>query len=156
VGKLTVIERRPKAPVQYTPELADEICAVMSEASVSVAKLCRANPHWPSWQTIYQWRHDHAEFHKAYELARQQQGEMLAYEILEIGDDDSGDTKIITNNAGKEVAVMDREYVQRSQIRCENRKWLAAHVCPAMFGNKLDLNARTGFQRHEDYLDQLD
>ena len=60
------------------------------------------------------------------------QAEILAEEILQIADDASGDIKY--DKDGNES--LNGEFVARSRLRIDTRKWLAAKLLPKAYGDK--------------------
>jgi hypothetical protein len=58
-------------------------------------------------------------------------------EILEISDETSNDT--LTIQKGKQVIeVENREWVNRSRLRVDSRKWIASKLFPKQFGDKVE------------------
>lgn len=119
-------------PSIYTEELADEICAKLASQSRGIQHLCRTIDHFPSEDTIYEWRRTKPIFSEKYDKAKADQVMYLVDEIVEIADDVSND-KVINDN-GKEVC--NNEAVNRSRLRVETRKWIAARLAPKIYGQK--------------------
>jgi hypothetical protein len=120
---------RPQFP--YNEELANEICGTIASSSVGLATLCGNNPHWPSRDTIYQWRENNPSFSDKYARAKIYQGEFLADEIIEIADDTSRDTMV--NEEG--ITVFNNTAVARDRLRIDSRKWDASKLAPKIFGS---------------------
>lgn len=112
--------------------LAQEICDEVATSTDSLAKIIQRNPHFPSEQTIRRWRLKLPDFGNMYARAKQLQAELLAEETLEIADDISGD--IYTDKDGNERC--DNEFVQRSRVRIDTRKWIACKLAPRLYGEK--------------------
>ncbi|MCE0723987.1 hypothetical protein [Legionella resiliens] len=121
---------RPK--IDYNPELAKEICYVVSCSSKGIKQLCKLNKHWPSHDTIYHWLTMKNEFSDLYARAKRHQIEVIIDEILDIADDTSND--IIINEDGR--VTINHEHINRSKLRIDTRKWLAAKLCSRLYGNK--------------------
>ncbi len=117
----------------YTPELAKEICYAVSCSSHGIKKLCKLNKHWPSHDTIYRWLAMKKEFSDLYARAKRLQIEVIIDEILEIADDTSNDS-VINGEDGK--LTIDHEHINRSRLKIDTRKWLAAKLCPRLYGDK--------------------
>jgi hypothetical protein len=66
------------------------------------------------------------------------QAELLTDETIDIADDTTGDTEIIFKD-GKQVKVENKEWVNRSRLRIDARKWLAAKLHPKKYGDKVDV-----------------
>ena len=126
---------------EYTEKLGREICRAISSSSKGLEVLCKENSHWPCADTIYNWLSERADFSEIYVRAKRQQVDVLISEILQIADDSSRDT--ITDEHGKER--YNGEWVGRSRLRIDTRKWLASKLVPRLYGDrvqveKVDLN----------------
>jgi hypothetical protein len=152
-GKLTVIE--PRRPVAYSEAVGRAVCEAIASTPRGIDYLCATHEGFPSPRSIDNWLVEHIEFRKAYEVAKLRQADLLFDQCLEIADDSSGDTKTIKRNDGREVEVMDREWVARSDLRVRTRLQMAGKLNPKKYGPKLDIDANLGVIRHEDFLDQL-
>lgn len=71
-----------------------------------------------------------------YTRAKQTGLEVWADEIVTISDDASGDRATRTNAAGDEYETLDTEFVARSKLRVESRKWLLAKLAPRKYGER--------------------
>ena len=120
-------------PTDYTSELAVEICQAIACSSQGLRKLCQQHEHWPCPDTVYSWLMKHTEFSEQYAIAKQVQVEVLVDEILEIADDVTKDT--IVNDKGK--AVCNSEWINRSRLRVDSRKWIASKLVPKVYGERL-------------------
>ncbi len=125
-------------PTIYSDELAQEICSTIACQSRGLTYLCSKNPHWPERTTIFQWRLDKPDFSNLYDKAKYAQAESLADEMLDIADETSSDK--VVNNAGNEVC--NSEYVNRSRLRVDTRKWILERLSPKKYGSKLE-NSRS-------------
>jgi len=90
----------------------------------------------PSTSTFYQWLDSNEEKAKQYARATQVRADIIFDEIIDIADDSSGDKKVVEH--GK---VMDGEYVARSRIRIDTRKWVLSKLNPKKYGDKLDVSS---------------
>ena len=120
-------------PTIYNKKIAEEICAKVSSTTLGLKRLCKENPQLPHADTIYEWRFKYPEFSGQYAAAKMKQAELLAEEILDISDDDSQDT-IITDKGPS----FNSEYVQRSRLRIDTRKWIACKLIPKVYGDKIE------------------
>lgn len=128
-----------KEPVFYSDELAEEILDSISDARVGIRKLCAANPHWPDAKTIMKWKRSYEDFGKRYARAKQDQIELIVDDIIEIADDKSGDVIIKKDRKGDDYEACDSEFVHRSRVRIDTRKWLAAKLLPRLYGDKIQI-----------------
>lgn len=94
----------------------------------SVIAICR-DDDMPARSTVMGWIAKDPAFRAAYSAAKAMLAEAFAEEIIEISDDASGDW--VDGETGKEL---DREHVQRSRLRVDSRKWLAAKLAPKRYG----------------------
>ena len=97
-------------------------------------KLCKLYPELPDKVTINRWRYRVQEFRIQYAQAKIIQADILAEECLEIADDDSNDTKL--THEGDEVC--NTEFIARSRLRVDTRKWLASKLLPKQYGQQAE------------------
>lgn len=71
------------------------------------------------------------ELNDQYTRAREERADKIFEEILEIADDSSGDKKYTENGE-----VLDSEYVARSRIKIDARKWMLGKMQPKTYGDK--------------------
>ena len=132
--------RKQGRPTIYTDELGKEICLKIATSSKGIQRLCKENPHWPCFQTIYEWRLNQEGFGERYIKAKRSQVHLLIDECIDIADDTSQDTIIRQNKDGSESEICNSEYVNRSRLRIDTRKWMAARLEPTIYGEKMDSN----------------
>lgn len=121
-------------PSKYTTELGIEICMAISESSNGIKVLCAENPKWPSHSTIRKWIFENKEFSDKYDMAKQEQADFLADEILQIADDKDGD--LLEGQFGANGNPVN---VSRARLQIDARKWIACKLKPKKYGDKLDL-----------------
>lgn len=122
-------------PTLYTNELALEICDAIATSSKSLITLCSLNQHWPRDRTIRTWFREIPEFQRMYIQAKDDQSELFVEEIIDIADDVSNDTLVRTNKNGEEYEVCNSEWIARSRLRVDTRKWLASKYKPKKYGD---------------------
>jgi hypothetical protein len=120
-------------PSDYNQDIADIICDLVATSTDGLQKICRLNPDLPDHTTITRWRIKHEAFRTQYAQAKREQAELLAQEIIDISDDSTGDT--LTDKDGNER--MNGEWVARSRLRVDSRKWVASKLLPKVYGDKL-------------------
>lgn len=132
-----------KDPVKYSDELADEICKAISITNLGLKRLCDRHPDWPHYMSIFRWlsEPDKEYFRLQYARAKQAQAEFLIDEIVEISDDSSQDTISFEKPNGEEVEIENKEWVNRSKLRVDTRKWIASKVLPKVYGDKIDVTS---------------
>lgn len=140
--------RPPGRPTGFSKAIATRICSRMA-AGESLRQVCSTGG-MPSIATVFRWLADerYKEFREQYEEARETLLETMAGEILEIADETSRDT--LTDDEGNERA--NAEWIARSRLRVEARKWILSKLLPKKYGEKvahehaggLTLNVVTG------------
>lgn len=149
------IKNTPGRPTMYTDDLANEICHKISTTPFGLKRLCSDNPHWPERETIFAWKRQNDTFSHMYMKAKMDQVEALTDECLDISDDISNDNIVKVNEkTGEEYVVCNSEYVNRSRLRVDTRKWLASKLAPRIYGDKQELNVDVT-ARQEDSIDRL-
>jgi hypothetical protein len=143
------IVKKMGRPTKFCKEMADMICRKVATTTDGLRKICARLPELPHPDTIREWRLDYPEFSAQYAEAKRIQADLLAEEILDISDDDSRD-EIIDDSGNTKV---NSEYVQRSRLRVDSRKWIAAKLMPKVYGEKIQNEVITRTQ--EDVLKEL-
>lgn len=117
-------------PLEYTEEMGDHICELVSSTGYGLLKLTQLYPELPDKVTINRWRHRVKTFRTQYALAKIEQADILAEECLEIADDDTFDTKLTPEG----YEVCNTEFIARARLRVDTRKWLASKLLPKQYG----------------------
>ena len=140
-----------RPPFPYTDELADHICTQLALGR-PLAHILR-DDGMPSITTIYKWIDERPEFARMYARAREDQADTLADEILSISDDSTGDAEIDENGRRR----MDAEFVARSRLRIDARKWVAAKLRPRRYGDRIeqDITVTTADKSDDELLARL-
>lgn len=126
-------EKHIGRPLEYTKEMGDRICELVSTHDCGLKRLCQMYPELPDKMTINRWRYRVESFRGQYALAKMQQADLLAEECLEIADDSSGDSRFDPETG---FEVCNAEYIARSRLRIDTRKWLAAKLLPKQYGQE--------------------
>ena len=142
-------------PTIYSPEIANEICRTIATTSMGLKRLCALNPSWPDRSTILQWRIDNQSFSDQYIKAKVDQIEALIDECLDIADNTDNDTLIRENKDGSEYEVCNSEWINRSRIRIDTRKWLACKLAPKLYGDKQQNEHSVSQSVMQNIIDQL-
>lgn len=117
---------------EYTPEMGDRICNIVATHTMGLKVLCKIYPELPDDSTVYEWRLKHDDFSRNYVKAKQLQAELMAEEIIYISDDCSDDIRY--DKDGNEHC--NTEFVARSRLRVDSRKWIASKLAPKIYGDK--------------------
>lgn len=124
-------------PTDYNLEIAKEICDKIASCSIGMKKLCASHEHWPHLDTFYMWLRRHKEFAELYARAKIDQVSALVDEIIEISDDSTHDTIVKQDHDGNDYEVCNSEFINRSRLRVDTRKWIAAKLVPRLYGDNV-------------------
>ena len=128
-------------PTDYTPEIATAICRALAEGR-SLVSICR-DEEMPARSTVYEWLDANTDgFPDRYARARARQADAMADDILDIADETSFDTI-----DGKHGPLPNGEWIMRSKVRIDARKWLMAKLAPKKYGDSKQLDITSGGQR---------
>ena len=131
----TKAEKKEGRPSKYTVEIADIICDIIANSSRGLQSI--ADELELSRSTIHLWLVHEDGFSDKYARAKESQAHFMADETIGIADDSSRDTKIIKGKDGKDIEVENTEWVNRSRLRIDTRKWLAGKLLPKKYGDKI-------------------
>jgi hypothetical protein len=119
----------------FTQEIADEVCKRMA-AGETLRQVCR-DKQMPPESTVRGWAVEDVQgFAAQYTRARETLLEHWADDIVSISDDGTGDTVI--DEYGK--PRQNTEWINRSKLRVDTRKWLLSKLRPDKYGEKLELS----------------
>jgi hypothetical protein len=121
-------------PSEFRSQTAEFICLRIANGE-SLRKIC-LDPDMPASSTVFKWLGEQKEFSEQYARAREAQMEVMAQEIVDIADDNSEDSQFDDNGNTR----INSEFVQRSKLRVDTRKWLMSKLAPKKYGEKVDLN----------------
>lgn len=123
-------------PSDYSEETVDRICHLLATTSKGLHKICEGEG-MPSVTTVFNWlnNEENKSFLDKYARARNAQAELLADEIIDIADDSRKDT-ILTENG----EIQNSEWINRSRLRVDARKWKASKLYPKKFGDRMELD----------------
>lgn len=116
-AKKAAAPKAPRRPVEYSQDIADEICERLTEGE-SLRHICISET-MPRKGTVLRWLAESVNFQTQYARAREAQAEYYATQIIEISDgtDSDGD-------------------VTRDKLRVDSRKWIASRLLPKKYGDK--------------------
>lgn len=121
-------------PSDYTPETAAEICGRLVDGE-SLRGIC-SEECMPDIKTVYRWIGANPEFRQQYALAREDQADTLADDILKIADTPVLGVKTKTNAEG-EVETTEGDMIEHRRLQVDARKWVAAKLKPKKYGDKV-------------------
>ena len=117
-----------KTPQSILDDILDDI--VEKQYSVSLAIKGRI-----SFTTFYKMLKETNNLEK-YARATEIRAEKMADEILDIADSSENDT--IKTEKGE---FQNTEWIQRSRLRVDSRKWLMSKMLPKKYGDKIDITS---------------
>lgn len=118
---------------EYNKEVADNICVDIAESRVSLKTICQKEGY-PCVSTVYKWLNENKDFSDNYARAKRDQADMLVEEIIEIADASEHDTIV-----GENGTYPNHEWINRSKLRVDARKWVASKLFPKKYGEKIDM-----------------
>lgn len=124
-------------PSSFTQEIADLICERIAGGE-SLLRICQADD-MPSQSMVYRWLRGNADFREKYAHAREDQAEFYLDQIMDIADDSSRDTAYQTGPDGDVTEVANNEWIQRSKLRVDARKWAMSKLAPKKYGDKIGI-----------------
>ena len=107
-----------------------EVCKLISTTNRGLKSICQEVG--VGYSTVTDWIRDDTEISVKYARAKEQQMDYLADEILEISDFTAKDT--IETDKGP---IPDSEWINRSRLRVDARKWLMSKLAPKKYGDKI-------------------
>ena len=122
-------------PSVFTDQLADELCAQLSEGR-SLRSICETD-EMPCKSTVFSWLRTNEEFRRQYEIAKQEAADSMADEILDIADDGTNDYMEKLTEGQAPSYAYNGEHVQRSRLRVDSRKWIASKLKPKKYGDRV-------------------
>lgn len=144
------VGRPPVPSMPFDQEIGDYICEQFSTAPVSMATILKRakdvfeDGRVPSIPTVFKWLRDNPDFVKDYEASKQCQADLLFEDTLDIADDSSNDWEERKHFAGDDTSPqVNGEAIARARLRIDTRKWIAAHLRPKKYGDKIDIDQKT-------------
>lgn len=137
---------RPQTPRRE--EIMDKICEIISTSNKSLpSTLIQLNQAYGieiGNRTVWTWLDNDPKFQQDYARAKEAQSDYLVDEMLDIADDISQDEMQAIDADGNVSTRVNKEYVQRSRLRLDTRKWIASKLKPKKYGEKLELGTGDG------------
>lgn len=117
----------------------DVVCQILAESETGIRRICdqlrKHDPTFPAARTIREWINEDSdigrECYAAYARAKDLQLQYIAEQIIDISDDSSED-EILTDDGRR---LCNNEFVQRSKLRVDSRKWLLSKLVPRVYGD---------------------
>lgn len=126
----------------YNSEIVDKICAGLI-AGRSLKSICE-DADMPARSTVLGWLQNDAMpgFLDKYARARELQAEAYLDDIIEIADNTTND-----DTQTDYGPIPNHEWITRSKIRIDARKWAMSKLAPKKYGDSKQLDVTSGGQR---------
>lgn len=120
--------------------IAAEICEKLATSAHGLGSVLRSDQRFPSRSEFYRWLESDGQDGDAlrdmYARGKAAQADYMAEQILEIADDGRND---VWHDPETGKPVVDFDHIQRSRLRVDARKWIAAKLAPRKYGEKTQL-----------------
>ena len=146
-----------KTKAEVKKRLLQAIKEIGESPSLSTRKACKQNGITKT--TLMEWIDKDADIADQYASAKRRQAELMADEILEIADDDSQDELFIEteDGSGKSAKrIQNHEFIARSRLKVDTRKWLMSTLLPKQYGDKLGVEHSCGMDLTVNVIDRFD
>lgn len=124
------------APSSYNDDVGARVCDAFARSRQSLRATFAARDDLPDLSTVYDWERAHPAFAERLKRAREDRAHILADSALEIADASEHDTIVKTGRDGTEYESANHEWINRSRLRFESRKWLAKTLNQRVYGEK--------------------
>lgn len=119
-------------PSKYTEAMGEEFCRRLADGR-TVRSIC-TDDDMPATQTIYNWLNTYPKFLEQYARSKEIHADAIADECFQIADTSDADTAFDEYGNPKP----NHEYIQRSKLRIDTRKWYLSKVLPKKYGDKVE------------------
>lgn len=132
-------------PAIFERAVFDEVCHRISSGE-TLRGVCRSDEKYPAPSSIRRWvvLDEPKGVAEQYARARESCIHEMIDDTIEIADDTTRDTITKTGKDGAEYDAPDNEWIQRSRLRVDTRKWLASKICPKLYGEKVAVTGEEG------------
>ena len=117
-----------------TEQQFEAICKEIETSSLGLGKICEKNGF--SRYVALNHMRENEQAANRYARAKELQMDYLAEEIIQISDDSSNDT--ISTEKGD---IENKEWVNRSKLKVDTRKWLMSKLAAKKYGDKIDVTS---------------
>jgi len=127
-------------PTQYSNEIGDYVCHLISTNTCGERVLVNKYPDFPKRDTLRSWIIKYPEFAQKVARAKMWQIGFMAQECIDIAEDSAQDT-IIDENGKRSI---NKEWIARARLRIDTIKWLASKLVPKVYGDVSKVEASVG------------
>lgn len=123
-------------PSTYNEEMAERVLEAFATSRGSLHSAFDSRDDLPDLSTVYRWEEARPEFRERLNRAREKRAHVLAETCIEIADATEHDTLVKTGRDGTEYEVPNHEWINRSRLRFEARRWMAKTLNQRVYGEK--------------------
>lgn len=116
-------------PTKYTQDIADLICEELA-SGLMLGQIIKKH-NLPCRPTVHRWILENEYFRNKYASSRKLQADALVEEMMQIADNSSNDS--FEDEYGN--LKPNHEWINRSRLRVDVRKWHAARIAPKKYGD---------------------
>jgi len=147
-NKQVVKKKGRGRPREDWKQLQVDMCRLIANSNMGwrsvLEELKKTHDRVPHHSTVEDWLLHDKEFTAQYARAKEDQADFLVEEMLQIADDASQDEIFVecTDGSGQGAKrVCNKEFIARSRLRVDTRKFIAAKLKPKKYGDKLDVTS---------------
>lgn len=150
--------RQTGRPSTFTQKAADEICRRMALGE-TLKEICE-DPRMPTQTGVAKWRQARPAFDVSFVRAREDQMHAWADEIVYLIDNAEMGYNVKVPLKSKEMERINadgfvhfkfrRHHLDHAKARVDVRKWLMAKILPAVFGDRLNIDATHTIEQKDD------
>ena len=122
-------------PSKYDPLIAQEMCELLSEG-IPLREICRSDPKFPAWRTVYDWMKRDADLSTAIAHARDVGYDNLAEQCLSIADTPQYGL-VETEDAEGKKSFRKEDMLGHRKLQIETRLKLLAKFNPKKYGDRV-------------------
>lgn len=127
--------------MKYSQEDRDRlvtlICDRISEGE-SLRSVLRSD-NMPDKQSFFNWIDSSKEYFDQYARAKEARADAIFEDILEIADETQNDTITKVGKDGEIYEAENKEWINRSRLKIDSRKWMLSKMLPKKYGDKIDV-----------------
>lgn len=124
--------------MKYTPSEVEELFQKVLDEIEKGEPLGQtlSKPEMPSRTSFYGWLNEFEGYSERYARACELRADAIFEEIIEIADDSTNDSLYTVKGE-----VQNTEWVNRSRIKIDARKWVLSKMQPKKYGDKIDVTS---------------
>ena len=119
-------------------QVMQDVCVEMAKGR-SLKNICDSDDDLPSRETIRAWIAADDAISAKYARAAELRADHLFDEMFDIADDSTKDIQEVELPDGRFIDKVDYEYIQRSKLRIDTRKWALSKMNPKKYSDKVDI-----------------